>query len=142
MTFGWGVEHAEMYSRVLENLLGRPVCNGKSGNRYLRLPIYGGAYAAECKTPRSCCRPDSGKRCQEYDCQAEAKNSRAGIGEEPEESLGISLLKAKVYDPKLRALQFFAVSLKRVAFVQEFLVNLAAKPHSVNRSIAPKPCQA
>ena len=142
MTFGWGVEHAEMYSRVLENLLGRPVYNLASPGTDIC-----GYQSMVARMPQSA-KPRAvvvglilENDVREYDCQAEAKNSRAGIGEEPEESLGISLLKAKKFATRNSALyNFFAVSLKRVAFVQEFLVNLGflKKPHSVNRSIAPE----
>ena len=140
MTFGWGVERAEMYSNVLENILSIPVYNLASPGTDIC-----GYQSMVARMPQNT-RPHAvilglvlENDVRQYDCQAEAKNSRTGVGEEPKGGPGVSLVKAKQFATRNSALyNFFAVSLKRVAFVQEFLVNLGflKKPHSVNLNIA------
>ncbi|MEC8289997.1 MAG: hypothetical protein VX007_10275, partial [Pseudomonadota bacterium] len=142
MTFGWGVKHTEMYSKVLENLLSMPVYNLASPGTDIC-----GYQSMVARMPENA-KPRVvivglvlENDVREYDCRSEAKDSYSGNRKNPEERSGISLLEVKQFATQNSALyNFFAVSLKRVAFVQRFLVNLGMlqKPHSVNRSIAPE----
>ena len=76
-----------------------------------------------------------------YDCPAEARESAAQQQNRPDSGSGFSLLAIKQYATQKSALyNFFAVSLKRVAFVQDLLIRIKFlnKPHVVNRHVAPE----
>ena len=84
MTFGWGVEHAEMYSRVLENLLGRPVYNLASPGTDIC-----GYQSMVARMPQSA-KPRAvvvglilENDVREYDCQAEQKTAAQGSAKNP-----------------------------------------------------------
>ena len=133
MTFGWGVERAEMYSEVLQKRLGVPVYNLASPGTDIC-----GYQTMVAQMPR-----DMAPRAvvvglilendvRIYDCPAEARA--------PYPSSGLSLMAIKRYATKKSALyNFFAVSLKRVAVVQDFLVRVGFlnEPHTINKRVAP-----
>lgn len=142
MTFGWGVERAEMYSEVLEKRLSAPVYNLASPGTDIC-----GYQTMVARMPK-----DVAPRAvvvglilendvRMYDCPAEAKESVAQRLERPDSGGKLSLLAIKQYATQKSAIyNFFAVSLKRVAVVQDFLVRVGFlnKPHAVNNRVAPE----
>lgn len=139
MTFGWGVERAEMYSEVLEKKLGVPVYNLASPGTDIC-----GYQTMVAQMPKDA-RPAAivvglilENDVRMYDCPAEAKASAAAQMVRPDTGGGLSLLEIKQYATQKSALyNFFAVSLKRVALVQDILVRLRLlnKPHAVQKKI-------
>ena len=141
MTFGWGVERAEMYSEVLQERLSVPVYNLASPGTDIC-----GYQTMVAQMPR-----DVAPRAivvglilendvRIYDCPAEARASAAQQMDRPDPGSGLSLMAIKLYATQKSALyNFFAVSLKRVAVVQDFLVRVGFlnKPHTVNNRVAP-----
>jgi len=142
MTFGWGVEQAEMYSEVLEKRLSTPVYNLASPGTdicgYQTMVAQMPKDAAPKATVVGLILENDVRM---YDCPAEARESAAKQQGRPDSGGGLSLLAIKQSATQKSALyNFFAVSLKRVAFVQDFLVRLKIinKPHTVNHRVAPE----
>jgi hypothetical protein len=142
MTFGWGVERAEMYSEVLEKRLSAPVYNLASPGTDIC-----GYQTMVARMPKDAAPKATvvglvlENDVRMYDCPAEARESAAQQQNRPDSGSGFSLLAIKQYATQKSALyNFFAVSLKRVAFVQDFLVRLQFlnKPHTVNHRVAPE----
>ena len=142
MTFGWGVERAEMYSEVLERRLSAPVYNLASPGTDIC-----GYQTMVARMPKDAAPKATvvglvlENDVRMYDCPAEATESAVQQQGRPDFGSGYSLLAIKQYaTQKLALYNFFAVSLKRVAFVQDFLVRLQFlnKPHTVNHRVAPE----
>jgi len=142
MTFGWGVERAEMYSEVLEKRLNAPVYNLASPGTDICGYQTMLAQMPKDALPRAIVVGlilENDVRM--YDCPAEARESAVQRKARPDDSSAISLLEIKQYaTQKLALYNFFAVSLKRVAFVQDLLIRIKFlnKPHVVNRRVAPE----
>lgn len=140
MTFGWGVEQSEMYSEVLEHRLGQPVYNLASPGADIC-----GYQTMVARMPRAVLPRATivglilENDVRIYDCPAEARESATQRQDRPDSGGGFSLLEIKQRATQISALyNFFAVSLKRVAVVQDFLVRvkLLSKPHAVNEGVA------
>jgi hypothetical protein len=157
MAFGWGVERDEMYSEILEKRLGGPVYNLASPGTDIC-----GYQAMVARMPKTI-KPRSvvvglilENDLRIYDCPieaaAEARAKTTTTDRQPRDpddsdssGSGFSLLEIKQFATRNFALyNFFAVSLKRVAAVQDFLVglNIISKPHAVNRRVAPDQVKA
>ena len=142
MTFGWGVERAEMYSEVLEKRLSIPVYNLASPGTDIC-----GYQTMVARMPKDAA-PSAivvglilENDVRMYDCTAEARESAAQKKGRPDPGGAFSLLAIKQQaTQKLALYNFFAVSLKRVAVVQDFFVRVKFlnKPHVVNHHVAPK----
>jgi hypothetical protein len=133
MAFGWGVKQTEMYSSVAGQLLGTPTYNIASPGTDVC-----GYQALLARMPKAA-KPraviiglimenDIGK----YDCRAAA---------EAEKDAQIGDMTATVADPKIfltrntALFNFFAVSLKRVSFINKSLIalGLIERPHADTR---------
>ena len=134
MGFGWGVEQDEMYSSVAGTLLGAATYNVASPGTdvcgYQALL----ARTLRHASPRAVVvglilENDIG----DYDCRAEAQTSPAGVVQPGSEISVTSIKEVKVFLTQNSALyNFFAVSLKRVDFINEALISigLVAKGHT------------
>lgn len=143
MTFGWGVSRDEMYSEVLEKRLGRPSYNLASPGT----DICG--YQAMAALMPEGSKPTSvvvglvlENDLRIYDCKAEAVAAAAQPRHQNQHNAlpGLSMSEFKIFATRHSALyNFLAVSLKRVAIVQDFLVrlNLINRPHVVTAEIDP-----
>jgi hypothetical protein len=133
MAFGWGVERNEMYSSVAGALLGVPAYNVASPGTDVC-----GYQALLAKTLKHA-RPravivglilenDVG----DYDCRADAQSSIADVVQPGSDTSVTNIMGMKgLLIQKSALYNFFAVSLKRVAFINEALIRigLIAKEH-------------
>ena len=141
MTFGWGVEREEMYSEVLENRIGHPSYNLASPGTDIC-----GYQAMVARMPKNI-KPRSvvvglilENDLRIYDCKAEALAAAAQPQEPDNSDTALSFYAFKQFATQNFALyNFLAVSLKRVAIVQDLLVRLGivSRPHIVTAEIDP-----
>jgi len=134
IAFGWGVEHNEMYSSIAATLLNTPAYNVASPGT--NVCGYQALLARTLKhaNPRAVIiglilENDIG----DYDCQAKAQSSSANVIQP-----GFNIRLTSIKGLKISLMQnfalynFFAVSLKRVAFINQALirVGLVSKGHT------------
>ena len=134
MAFGWGVEQKEMYSSLAGALLKTPTYNVASPGTNVC------GYQALLARTLKRAKPRAviiglilENDIRDYDCRAEATLSSADIVQPGEDIRVTSLKRLKIFLTQNSALyNFFTVSLKRVAFINEILirVGLAAKGHA------------
>lgn len=134
MAFGWGVEQNEMYSSVAGALLNVPTYNvaspGTNACGYQALL----ARTLEHASPRAVIvglilENDM----DDYDCRAKAEKSSANVVQPGSDVRVTSIKGLKIFLTRNSALyNFFAVSLKRVAFINEALISvgLLARGHA------------
>jgi lysophospholipase L1-like esterase len=134
MAFGWGVEQNQMYSSVAGTLLNAPTYNVASPGTdvcgYQALL----ARTLRRASPRAVIvglilENDIG----DYDCRAEAQSSPTEVVQPGFDVRVTSIKGLKIFLMRNSALyNFFAVSLKRVAFINEALISigLIAKGHA------------
>ncbi|NQU61372.1 MAG: hypothetical protein HQ512_09595 [Rhodospirillales bacterium] len=137
MTFGWGVEHDEIYSSVAGQALNFPTYNVASPGTNVC-----GYQALVARMPKTV-NPRAvviglilENDIREYDC---AKAATKASPTKQAEKLSTNNIKA--FLTKNTALyNFFAVVLKRVPFVNRMLISLGVvnKGHSYNRPLAPE----
>ncbi len=126
MAFGWGVEQNEMYSSVAGSLLNTPTYNVASPGT--NVCGYQALLARTLKhaRPRAVIigmilENDIG----DYDCRAEAQSSSAEAVQPESDNNVTTISGLKVFLMQKSALyNFFAVSLKRVAFINEALIRV------------------
>lgn len=139
MTFGWGVGQDEIYSSVAGRLLKVPTYNIASPRNNVC-----GYQALLARMPESV-RPSAviiglvlENDVRAYDCRAEAKSAEGGTpsGNGTQQ---VRVESVNIFLTKYTALyNFFAVSLTRVAFIQDALgaFGLIEKPHTYERSLS------
>jgi hypothetical protein len=134
MGFGWGVEQNEMYSSVAGNMLKVPAYNVASPGTNVC------GYQALLSRTLKHASPRAvivglilENDIADYDCQARADESPANVVQHEDGIHVTSILGMKALLMQKSALyNFFAVSLKRVAFINEALISvgLIAKGHT------------
>jgi hypothetical protein len=134
MTFGWGVERDEIYSAIAGRLVNAPTYNVASPGTDVC-----GYQALVARMPENA-RPRAvviglilENDISAYDCQAAAAKSKAARKPDADWTQALSVHNVKRFLGKYTALyNFFAVSLKRVAFVREALgeLGLIKKSHT------------
>ena len=138
MAFGWGVEQKEMYSSVAATLLKAPTYNVASPGTNVC------GYQALLARTLKRAKPRAvivglilENDISDYDCRTEATQSSVDIVQ-PGEDINVASLKGlKTFLTQNSALyNFFTVSLKRVAFINEALirVGLAARGHTYKQA--------
>ena len=141
MTFGWGVAREEMYSEVLEKRIGQPSYNLASPGTDIC-----GYQAMVARMPKTI-KPAGvvvglilENDLHVYNCRAEGRAAETQPREQDNALPGFSLSELKLFATRNSALyNFMAVSLKRVAVVQDLLVRLGivSRPHIVTAEIDP-----
>jgi len=141
MTFGWGVERKEMYSEILENRIGHPSYNLASPGTDIC-----GYQAMIARMPKNL-KPRSvviglilENDLHIYNCEAAGQATATQPQDQDNSGGGFSMSELKIFATRNFALyNFLAVSLKRVAAVQDLLVQLKiiSQPHIITAQVNP-----
>lgn len=133
MTFGWGVEREEMYSEVLEDRIGQPSYNLASPGTDIC-----GYQAMVARMPKDL-KPESvvvglilENDVHIYNCEEAGRSAATQPQDQSTSGSGFNMSDLKIFATRHSALyNFLAVSLKRVAVVQDLLVRLKiiSRPH-------------